>query len=103
MLTKEEKINNCIKCSLCCKYIVIPTLNPYTYEACQYYHARGFNTIEENGKITLYIYLPCPHLSVYGCNIYNHRPDICQISDGIDDNGDCEVKTTINNLIKEKL
>ena len=95
-MTDEKKSLLCCKCANCCKSIIIRVARPSIPKEIKadkdFLMARGLKILKENDKcFFVSIPLQCSQLnvdegknggSVYFCNIYNNRPDICRKFDG---------------------
>lgn len=88
--SRKQKL--CIECQKCCKNIAVYT-HPDFYECSEkevlaFYKMRGCDVQKENGAFLLSFPLPCPHLTLDGCSIYEKRPQTCREYNGIEDFGD---------------
>ena len=94
---ERKKQDLCLACLECCKHLVFfvrpqaavgQTWIRALRELESFYKIRGcgFKKLTNNwGGIEtclVEVPFPCPHLTKYGCDFYNDRPDICRKYDG---------------------
>lgn len=85
-LTMDDLSYFCKKCQACCKYIEIPTPLPWDDETFRdYLTTRNFEIKKGDvGNIEVVIYQPCSHLTESGCDVYEDRPSVCRMTNGLE-------------------
>lgn len=87
--TKKQQL--CIECQKCCTKVGVYT-DPSIYElserdVIQFYEARGAAVSRSDDHLFIVFDVPCPHLTLKGCDIYDKRPRICRIYSGQEEFG----------------
>ncbi|HMK42956.1 MAG TPA: YkgJ family cysteine cluster protein [Dissulfurispiraceae bacterium] len=96
-----EKQLLCIKCKKCCQEIGLFTYTGFyedtEEEVVHFYQTRGFNVVrDKTGLLYLTMKLSCPHLTKEGCDMYEHRPEICRKYSGREEYGDACLWSTLD-------
>lgn len=76
----------CLSCLECCKWIEISTTYPDTVEIREFFTVRGWKVVTRGKVLHIYTYHPCPHLTDRGCDMYETRPIVCRMYNGLADN-----------------
>jgi Fe-S-cluster containining protein len=89
-LTKKQQL--CIECKKCCTKVGVYT-DPAIYELSEkdvihFYETRGATVTKSDDHLFIVFDIPCPHLTLNGCKIYEKRPRICRIYSGQEEFGD---------------
>jgi len=81
-LTPEQRV--CVGCQECCCYLTFIVGEDIINAYCKVYEARGCTMKRIEGSIRFSLRVPsvCPHLTEYGCDIYEERPQHCRDYDG---------------------
>ena len=103
--TKKQQL--CIECQKCCTKVGIYT-DPAIYELSEkdiihFYEARGATVSRSNEQLFIVFDIPCPHLNLNGCDIYEKRPEICRIYSGKEEFGDECLWTSLSKKKKVQL
>jgi len=80
---EKKKSELCMSCLECCKWIIFTV--PYSVNAFQYYMARGCRVMDVGRSRYIQVLVPsiCPQLNeIFGCAIYENRPEACRLYDG---------------------
>jgi len=68
----------------CCKVFYVPT-RVSSKDQKRFYELRGCKVKNFKGSQVVVVPLPCPHLTLKGCDIYDTRPQVCREYDGRED------------------
>ena len=93
-MTDSDKSNLCRQCQKCCLLIAIPVNGR---ASLSFYATRGIDLRQRDGVTWALMPQTCQHVGVFGCRIYETRPQGCRDYDGTKDSfldGQCEWNKT---------